>query len=143
MTSRRRIPNRAGWSPLLLLLAACGGTMAVRTPPPSSAEPQVAELLVASCYPCHASDAAMPWYGRLAPSTWPRSAYTVLDFAQWATYEPVRRAATLNAIAAAVDGRSMPPSDYTLLDHQARLTEDQRHLLAGWASAEAAAIRTR
>lgn len=117
--------------------------MSVRTPNPTVADPDVEPLLVASCYPCHSSAPALPWLGRLAPSSWPGSARTVLDFSQWATYEPARRAAALNAIAAAVDGGGMPPADYTFFDSSAKLTGEERHRLAAWALAQAATISTR
>ena len=126
----------------LLFVAACGGPARVRAPAPLVAEPPVERLLVASCYPCHASGASVPWLGRIAPSSWPSSARTVLDFAQWGTYDAARRAAALNAIAASVDGGSMPPIDFTLLHHAAKLTAAERHQLASWAAAEAASIPT-
>ena len=126
----------------LVLASACGGAAGVRQPAPLVAASPVEQMLVSSCYPCHASGTSVPWYGRIAPSSWPTSARTVLDFAQWGGYDGARRAAALNAIAASVDGGSMPPADFTLLVPAAQLTADERRELASWATSEAAKIPT-
>lgn len=120
----------------MLVVGACSD---VRNPPPvdpARAGRAADQLLVASCYPCHSTAASRPLLGRLAPSSWPGSARRVLDFSEWGRYDEQRRASALRAIAAAVAGGRMPPSDYTFFDHAAALTADERARLLGWASSQ-------
>ena len=116
----------------------------MRVPPPAAGVPErsVDQLLVASCRPCHSSEREMPWYARLAPSSWVSSARTVLDLSDWASYDAAHRGAALSAIATSVSDGGMPPGDYTFFDHAAALNAEERQRLASWASAQAAAIPT-
>jgi hypothetical protein len=58
----------------------------------------------------------------------------VLNFSDWQTYGARKRAETLKNIEQSVSAGSMPPGDYTALDHSARLTDDQKQALLKWAS---------
>jgi hypothetical protein len=58
----------------------------------------------------------------------------VLNFSDWQTYDAQKRSAALKSIEQSVSAGSMPPGDYTALDHSARLTEEQKQALLKWAS---------
>ena len=62
------------------------------------------------------------------------SARGVLNFSDWQTYDADKRAAALKSIEQSVSGGSMPPGDYTALDHSARLSDDQKQTLLKWAA---------
>jgi hypothetical protein len=58
----------------------------------------------------------------------------VLNFSDWQTYGEQKRAEALKNIERSISAGSMPPGDYTALDHSARLTDDQKQALLKWAS---------
>ncbi len=62
------------------------------------------------------------------------SARGVLNFSDWQTYGADKRAAELKSIAQSVGAGSMPPGDYTALDHSARLSDEQKQTLLKWAA---------
>jgi len=62
------------------------------------------------------------------------SARKVLNFSEWETYDADKKAAELKSIVESVTGGSMPPGDYTALDHSARLSDDDRQSVLAWAS---------
>ena len=57
-----------------------------------------------------------------------------VNFSDWQTYDAEKRTAELKSIEQAVSGGSMPPGDYTALDHTARLSDDQKQVLLKWAA---------
>jgi uncharacterized membrane protein len=58
----------------------------------------------------------------------------MLNFSDWQTYDAQKKADALKNIEQAVGDGSMPPGDYTALDHSSRLTDDEKMLLIKWAS---------
>jgi hypothetical protein len=63
----------------------------------------------------------------------------VLNFSDWQTYDAQKKADALISIEQAVSSGSMPPGDYTALDHSARLAKNQMQALLKWASQPALA----
>jgi hypothetical protein len=59
-----------------------------------------------------------------------------MNLSHWDEYSSDRRQALLMEIAVAVRGREMPPARYTAIHPDARLTDQERVLISGWASAE-------
>ena len=96
---------------------------------------QVNAILESSCYECHSTGGTAPWYAAVSPTYLAaNSARGVLNFSDWQTYDAQKRADELKSIAQSVSGGSMPPGDYTALDHSARLSEEQKQILLTWAS---------
>jgi len=62
------------------------------------------------------------------------SARGVLNFSDWQSFDAEKKAAELKSIAQSVGAESMPPVDYTALDHSARLGDDQKGTLLKWAA---------
>jgi uncharacterized membrane protein len=92
-------------------------------------------ILQKSCYQCHSTGGIAPWYAAVSPTYLAaNSARGVLNFSDWQTYDAQKKSDALKSIEASVNGGSMPPGDYTALDHSARLTDDEKQALLKWAS---------
>lgn len=100
-----------------------------------SSDLQVNGILENSCYSCHSTGGSAPWYAAISPTHLAaNSARKVLNFSDWQTYDTDKQAAELKSIEESVSSGSMPPGDYTALDHSARLSDDQKQTLLKWAS---------
>ena len=104
-------------------------------PPP----PEITALLHAACYDCHSYETKWPLYSRIAPSSWlvvrdVNEGRENLNFSEWPT-DPARIAKKLDHINEALDSGQMPPSKYTALHPEARLTEAQRKAMMDWTDA--------
>jgi hypothetical protein len=100
-----------------------------------SADPKVTAILESSCFQCHSNNGSAPWYAAVSPTYLAaNSARGAVNFSDWQSYDREERADRLNRIAQSVSAGSMPPGDYTALDHSARLAEDQKQLLLKWAA---------
>ena len=131
---------------LALLLVGCSSsqqTAALETTAQGSTnrvstDPQVNAILEQSCYQCHSTGGSAPWYASVSPTYLAaNSARGVLNFSDWQTYDAQKKADALKSIEQTVSGGSMPPEDYTALDHSARLADDQKQALLKWASQSA------
>jgi uncharacterized membrane protein len=95
----------------------------------------VSAILESSCYECHSTGGRAPWYAAVSPTYLAaNSARGVLNFSDWQTYDAQKKAAELKTIEQSVSSGSMPPGDYTALDHSANLTQEQKQALLQWAS---------
>jgi hypothetical protein len=128
---------------LAALVAGCFSSQAtpapeVAVPGPANAvsgDPQVNAILARSCYECHSTGGSAPWYAAVSPTYLSaNSARSVLNFSDWQNYNAQKRAAALKSIEHSVGSGSMPPGDYTALDHSARLNEAQKQELLAWTS---------
>ena len=121
-----------------LLLIGCSSSQQSTTAlsggsTPISNDAQVDAILEKSCYQCHSTGGSVPWYATVSPTYLAaNSARNVLNFSDWPSYDAAKRAEEMKSIEAAVTAGSMPPGDYTTLDHSASLTEDQKQVLLKW-----------
>ena len=127
---------------LAVLIAGCSSSQQTATPSAStntvSSDSQVNTILEKSCYECHSTGGSAPWYAAVSPTYLAaNSARGVLNFSDWQTYDAQKKSEALKNIEASVNGGSMPPGDYTALDHSARLTDDEKQALLKWASQHA------
>jgi uncharacterized membrane protein len=100
-----------------------------------STDSQVNAIFQKSCYECHSTGGSAPWYAAVSPTYLAaNSARGVLNFSDWQTYDAQKKSEALKNIENSVKGGSMPPGDYTALDHSARLTDDEKQALLKWAS---------
>jgi hypothetical protein len=124
---------------LALLVVGCSSSKTTSNPEGAanavSNNQQVNAILESSCYECHSTGGTAPWYAAVSPTYLAaNSARSALNFSDWQTYDAQKRADQLKSIAQSVSGGSMPPGDYTALDHSARLSEEQKQILLTWAS---------
>ena len=133
---------------LAVLIVGCSSSQQAATPEataPSatntvSTDSQVNAILEKSCFQCHSTGGKAPWYAAVSPTYLAaNSARGVLNFSDWQTYDTQKKSEALKSIGASVSGGSMPPGDYSALDHSARLTDDEKMLLIKWASQPAMA----
>jgi uncharacterized membrane protein len=128
---------------IFVALAGCSSSQQATAPeatvPASTntvrSDSQVNAILQKSCYQCHSTGGSAPWYAAVSPTYLAaNSARGVLNFSDWQTYDAQKKSEALKSIENAVNGGSMPPGDYTALDHSARLTDDEKQALLKWAA---------
>jgi hypothetical protein len=95
--------------------------------------------LHAACYDCHSYETKWPLYARIAPSSWlvvgdVNEGREHLNFSDWPT-DADGVAKKLDRINEVLEYKEMPPTKYTLLHPEARLTEAQRQAILDWTDA--------
>lgn len=115
-----------------------------RSNPPVTADldapPAVHAVLRASCYDCHSNETRWPWYSRVAPVSWlvahdVEEARGRLNFSLWGTYEWKRQQRLAEEIWEEVEAGEMPLGVYLLAHADARLSDEDRAVLAAWSAA--------
>jgi hypothetical protein len=97
---------------------------------PTWDRPSTRALAARACFDCHSNETTWPWYSHVAPTSWFVQRHVdegrqVLNFSEWTrTYEEAGDAAE-----AVLEGE-MPPASYTLLHPEARLSAEERRILA-------------
>ncbi|MGH7813018.1 MAG: heme-binding domain-containing protein [Candidatus Binataceae bacterium] len=136
--------NRAG---AIALLLAIGGFVSIqfvpvrRVNPPVtgevSAPPAAEAALRRSCYDCHSNETHWPWYGEIAPASWPIAREVArgrreLNFSQWGGYYPLTKHRKLEWIGRALREEKMPPWSYVAMHPGARLSDADRAAIERW-----------
>lgn len=98
----------------------------------------VQSLLKTSCYDCHSNHTNYPWYANLQPVGWLLANHIKegkgeLNFNEFGSYTKRRQLSKLKAIAGSVRDGSMPLSSYTLIHQNAKLSDEEKGLIIGWA----------
>jgi hypothetical protein len=115
--------------------------MMASNPPP----PQIAAMLHASCYDCHSYETKWPWYSHIAPVSWlvasdVKDGRRDMNLSDWPS-DPMRAAKRLEDMSEKIGYDEMPPSKYTVIHADARLTESQRKELTDWLDVEAKRLK--
>jgi hypothetical protein len=92
-------------------------------------EPATRDLAVAACYDCHSNETVWPWYSNIAPVSWlvqhdVEEGRQRLNFSEW----PPRRLERGEMGEVIYEGY-MPPSYYTILHSNAKLTDAEKQVL--------------
>jgi len=100
----------------------------------------VESILKTSCYDCHSNNTEYPWYSRIQPvALWLddhiQEGKGELNFSIFGTYSIRRQYRKLEEINLEVKEGEMPLSSYTVIHRNAKLTDEQKLLLAGWTTA--------
>lgn len=127
---------------VIVLLAVIQLVPVERRNPPVTAEitvsPEVHVLLKRACYDCHSHETVWPWYSSVAPISW-LVAHDVsegrehLNFSTWGELPATSRAKRLEKTARAVAEGWMPPWFYLPAHPDARLSDQDKSVLLGWA----------
>ena len=128
---------------LLVVLVAVGAFAAIQlvpygrdhTNPPITAEPawdtrRTEALARDACFACHSNETQWPWYTSVAPVSWLTQrdvddGRATLNFSEWNRVQ-----FELQDIGEVVRDGEMPPTQYTLVHGEARLTDAERRQLA-------------
>lgn len=92
---------------------------------------EVASLLKMSCYDCHSSQPAFPWYTHIAPVSWWIKHHIdegqhELNFSDWGTYSNKKKNHKLEECIEMLEEDEMPLASYTWMHKEAKLTDAQR-----------------
>ena len=98
-------------------------------------------ILERSCQDCHSDRTHWPWYSYVAPVSWlvekdVRDGRIAFDMSRWSSYSADHKQEILAQLSAQVRNKRMPQPQYTLLHHDARLTNDDIAVLYEWAHSE-------
>lgn len=105
------------------------------TNPPAEIE----SMLRTSCYDCHSNNTVYPWYSNLAPVSYWLDEHIMngkrhLNFSQWETYTPKKKAHKLEELVEEVEKHAMPLDSYLWIHKDAELSGDQIKQLTDWAN---------
>lgn len=107
----------------------------------------VASLIQAACTDCHSNNTRYPWYTSIQPIAWYTARHIKkgkeeLNLDELLSYSLKKQISKLESIGEQLTGNTMPLASYTLLHPAARLTGDQRTLIAQWADSLVKVIDT-
>lgn len=107
----------------------------------------VASLIQAACTDCHSNNTRYPWYTSIQPIAWYTARHIKkgkeeLNLDELLSYSLKKQISKLESIGEQLNGNTMPPASYTLLHREARLTGDQRTMIAQWADSLAKVMDT-
>ena len=100
----------------------------------------VEAILRRSCYDCHSNETRWPWYSQVAPVSWlvardVAEGRSHLNFSEWPVADFEARELELHEIEDEIVKGKMPLKIYLVMHRDARLTEQDRSMLAQWARA--------
>jgi hypothetical protein len=106
---------------------------------------ELASMLKESCYDCHSNETVYPWYSYVAPVSWLvvkdiREGRNELNFSHWESQSKMDKAKHLDKIIDEVTDENMPMPIYTIMHSKAKLSNDDRQLLAEWAESFAESL---
>ena len=95
------------------------------------------EILKTSCFDCHSNQTNLPWYSKVAPSSWFLANHVThgreeLNFSEWGDYSKRKRVSMLEGIKDEVAEGKMPLKSYTLLHRDAKMTEQEIAIITSW-----------
>ena len=107
--------------------------IATKYPVPDS----VQAILKVACYDCHSNNTRYPWYAQIQPVGWWLSNHIKdgkrgLNFSEFTSYRIIKQFHRLDDINELVKKNEMPLSSYTLIHTDAKLTQQEKNILAKW-----------
>ena len=97
----------------------------------------VQSILKVACYDCHSNNTRYPWYAEIQPVAWWLNNHIIdgkkgLNFSEFTSYRIKKQFHRLDDINELVKKNEMPLSSYTLIHTDAKLTEQEKIILATW-----------
>ena len=117
-----------------------------RTNPIGAGGPELSESLQwtlrRACYDCHSNESRWPVWSYVAPISWlvvrdVADARAILNFSEWAAYEPAVRVALRSMVRPTTAVHRMPLWHYLPLHPDSQLSESELDALSTWASGAA------
>jgi Haem-binding domain len=110
-------------------------------------DPAVLQVVERSCQNCHSQKTEWPWYSRVAPMSWlvegdVAKARSHMNLSYWDEYSVEHQQAILASIGTLVRSGEMPPSRYTAIHRDAKLSAQERDLVYEWSHAERRRLRS-
>ena len=98
---------------------------------------EVNTILKRSCYDCHSNNTDYPLYASIQPVTWWLNNHIEdgkgeLNFDEFATYRPARQYRKLKEIHDEIEEGEMPLSSYTLINTNAKLSDNDKKTILDW-----------
>ena len=98
----------------------------------------VDQLLKTSCYDCHSNNTVYPWYSNIQPVGWWLDDHVAegkkeLNFDEYGNYNLRRQYHKLEEVVELVEAGEMPLPSYTIVHTNAKLNEEQKKQITGWA----------
>lgn len=98
---------------------------------------EVLSLIRGACYDCHSDEIRYPWYSNVAPVSWwlkshINEAKEHFNFSTLGILKPEDLKWALGTAAEELRKGNMPLGSYTWMHREARLSDEQRALLAHW-----------
>ena len=98
----------------------------------------VQTILKRACYDCHSNYTVYPWYSKIQPVAFWMNDHIKegkghLNFSEFNTYTPEKKAKKLHGVAKVIDEGEMPLESYLWIHKDAKLTNTQKMLVEQWA----------
>jgi hypothetical protein len=98
---------------------------------------EVINILDRACNDCHSDNTRYPWYAEIMPLGWwidrhIKDGKRHLNFSISATYSVKKLDHKLEEIEEEINKENMPPSNYTIIHKNAKLTNEDKNNLLEW-----------
>ena len=108
----------------------------------------IQSILKTSCYDCHSNNTIYPWYSYIQPVAWWLNGHIKdgkrgLNFSEFAGYRIRKQYKRLEDINELVKKNEMPLDTYLWIHKYAKLNDQQKLILANWATAIRDTIKAR
>jgi len=112
------------------------------------APPQVVRVFERACQDCHSANTHWPWYAKVTPVSFlvtkdVNRGRLFLNLSGWQHYSRGQQLGYLSSMSEATRNQRMPPRMYTVMHSHARLSAEERQLIASWATEERKRLRAR
>jgi hypothetical protein len=99
----------------------------------------VKTILAKACNDCHSNNTRYPWYAHIQPIAWwladhIKDGKKELNFSEFASYNQRRQYRKMEEVVDEVKEGGMPLRSYKRIHKDARLTDDEKNKLIGWAN---------
>ncbi len=103
-------------------------------------------ILKTSCYDCHSNNTVYPWYANIQPVGWWLNEHVEdgkkdLNFSEFASYRIRRQYKKLEEVNDLVKKDEMPLDNYLWLHKDAKLSSEQKLIIANWVTTLRDAIK--
>lgn len=97
----------------------------------------IQQLVGKSCYDCHSNNTNYQWYHKIQPVSWLlenhiKEGKKELNFSEFGTYSKRKQKSKLKSVISQIEENKMPPSTYTLIHKDAKLSEGDKKLITAW-----------